>query len=38
MEFADSMRGYDAAIRKATDSLLRSAELGMRKDGGHFEQ
>jgi len=38
MGSAVSMRGYNAVVTKATNSLLRSAKWYMRKDSGHFEQ
>ena len=35
---ADRIRGNDEIIRKATNSIMRRAELYVLKGGGHFEQ
>jgi len=36
--YTDCIRGNDEIIRKATNSLLRGAELSIQKGGGHFQQ
>jgi hypothetical protein len=38
MEFTDCITGNDEIIRKATNSILRHAEMCIKMVGGHFEQ